>query len=130
MHSKYDSLMKSSNHTLSLLRPTSNSSVLLVLIRSELTAHGSRYVAAERTWTCSKHTLRDRYPASLLARRSDLEKTFHVITIHYCDVIADTENTVSSIVACCTVFTELLPGNSLFKSVTIFIYSKIMLEAI
>jgi hypothetical protein len=33
----------------------------------------------------------------------------------------DIENIVSSIVACWTVFTELLPGNALIKSVTIFI---------
>jgi hypothetical protein len=32
---------------------------------------------------------------------------------------ADIENTASSIVACWTVFTELLPGNELIKSVTI-----------
>jgi hypothetical protein len=32
----------------------------------------------------------------------------------------DIENTASSIVACWTVFTELLPGNALIKSVGIF----------
>jgi hypothetical protein len=31
----------------------------------------------------------------------------------------DIENTSSSFVACCIVFTELLPGNVLIKSVTI-----------
>jgi hypothetical protein len=31
-------------------------------------------IAAERTWTYSKHISRDRYPASLLARRSGLLK--------------------------------------------------------
>jgi hypothetical protein len=36
------------------------------------------------------------------------------------DVTADMENTASSIVVCWTVFTELLPGNALIKSVTIF----------
>jgi hypothetical protein len=36
-------------------------------------------------------------------------------------VTADMENTASSIVACWTVFTELLPGNALLKSVTILI---------
>jgi hypothetical protein len=51
------------------------SSVPLVPICSELTAHGSHYIAAERTWTYSKHISHDRYPASLLARRSDLQKT-------------------------------------------------------
>jgi hypothetical protein len=36
----------------------------------------------------------------------------------------DIENTASSLVACWTTFTELLPGNTLIKSVTIsFIYS-------
>jgi hypothetical protein len=60
---------------LSLHRQISNSSVLLVPIRSEFTAHGSRYIAAERTWTCSKHISRDRYPAGLVERRSDLQKT-------------------------------------------------------
>jgi hypothetical protein len=35
------------------------------------------------------------------------------------DVTADTENTAPSIVACWTVFTELLTGNALIKSVTI-----------
>jgi hypothetical protein len=33
------------------------------------------YIAAERTCTYSKHIWRDHYPASLLARRSDLQKT-------------------------------------------------------
>jgi hypothetical protein len=53
------------------------SPVLLVPSRSELTAHSSRYITGERTWTYSysKHISRDRYPASLLARRSDLQKT-------------------------------------------------------
>jgi hypothetical protein len=32
------------------------------------------------------------------------------------DVTADKENTISSIVAYWTVFTELLPGNALIKS--------------
>jgi hypothetical protein len=66
--------MKSFNHTLNLHRPTYNCSVLLVPIQSELTAHGSRYKAAERTWIYSKHLSRDRYPASFLARRSDIQK--------------------------------------------------------
>jgi hypothetical protein len=35
------------------------------------------------------------------------------------NVTANTENTASSIVACWTVFIELLPGNVLMKSVTI-----------
>jgi hypothetical protein len=33
------------------------------------------YVAAEWTWTYSKHILHDRYPASLLACHLDLQKT-------------------------------------------------------
>jgi hypothetical protein len=51
------------------------SSVLPVPIRSELTAHGSCYIATERTSTYSKHISRDRYPANVLARRMDLQKT-------------------------------------------------------
>jgi hypothetical protein len=58
------------------------SSVLRVAIRSELTGHGSRYIAAERTWTFGKHILRDRYPANLLARRSDLQKTQLPLLLH------------------------------------------------
>jgi hypothetical protein len=66
-----------------------------------------------------KHISRDRYPASLLARRSNLQKyTSHDRCLLLCEVTANTENTASSIVACWTVFTELLPGNALIKSVT------------
>jgi hypothetical protein len=36
------------------------------------------------------------------------------------DVTADTENRVSSIVACWTVFTDLLPGNALIEYVILF----------
>jgi hypothetical protein len=42
---------------------------------------------------------RDRYPASLFARRLGLQKTCHVLTVYCCDVTGDTENTGSSIVA-------------------------------
>jgi hypothetical protein len=38
------------------------------------------------------------------------------------DVTADEEHTVSSVVACWTVFAELLPNNALIKSVTIFFF--------
>jgi hypothetical protein len=57
-------------------------------------------IAAERTWACNKYISRDRHPASLLARLSDLQK-----------------KTGSSIVARWTMFTELLPGNALIISV-------------
>jgi hypothetical protein len=40
------------------------------------------YIAAERTWTYSKHISRDRYPASVLARRSDLQKTELPLLLH------------------------------------------------
>jgi hypothetical protein len=46
----------------------------------------------------------------------------HMSRDHYlllCDVTADAENTSFFIVACWTVFTELLPGNALIKSVII-----------
>jgi hypothetical protein len=36
------------------------------------------------------------------------------------DLTAETENTASSIVACWTVFTELLPGNAFIKSFTVY----------
>jgi hypothetical protein len=39
------------------------------------------------------------------------------------DVTADTENTASCPVACWTVFTELLPGNALIKSVTFTLHN-------
>jgi hypothetical protein len=78
------------------------SSVLSVPIRSELTAHGSHYIAVEQTLTYSKHQSHVRYPASLLACQSYLEKT-----------------QLTLIVVCWTVFTELLTGNMLIKPVTI-----------
>jgi hypothetical protein len=40
--------------------------------------------AAERTWIYNKHISRDRYPASLLAGRTDLQKTRHVVYMHCC----------------------------------------------
>jgi hypothetical protein len=46
----------------------------------------------------------------------------HMSRDHYlllCDVTTDTENTASSDVACGIVFTELLPANTLIKSLTI-----------
>jgi hypothetical protein len=48
----------------------------------------------------------------------DIQQTH--VRDHYlllCDVTADTENTASSTVTCWTVFTELLPGNALIKSI-------------
>jgi hypothetical protein len=41
------------------------------------------YIAAERIWTYSKHISRDRYPASLLACRSDLQKTQIPLFLHF-----------------------------------------------
>jgi hypothetical protein len=68
-----------------------------------------------------KHMSRGHYPASPLAHA---ERTYSKHMSSDClllwDVIADTENTASSVVACWTVFTELLTGNALIKSVTIF----------
>jgi hypothetical protein len=96
---------------LSLHRPTSSSSsttnfpwlarCLLICVLLPLlfvTCSCFTYIAEERTWTYSKHISHDRYPASLQAHLSDLEKTHHAITIHCCD-IADTEKTTCSIVA-------------------------------
>jgi hypothetical protein len=72
-----------------------------VIIReySLVTCNCFTYRAEPRTGTYIKHITRDHSPASLLARRLDLQKTYHVITIHRCDVTADTEKTASSVVA-------------------------------
>jgi hypothetical protein len=79
---------------------------------------------------------------NLYSRGTDMHhrKTYHMIAIQpgiwrddciyrkhmsrdryllLCDVTADTENTSSSIVVCWAVFTELLLGSTLIKSVTI-----------
>jgi hypothetical protein len=40
------------------------------------------YIDTERTWTYSKHISHDRYPASLLACQSDLQKTQLPILLH------------------------------------------------
>jgi hypothetical protein len=90
---------------LSLHRPTSSSSsttsfswlspCLLVRVLLRLlfvTCKSFTFISEERTWTYSKYISCDRYPASLLARRSDLQKTRHVITIKCCDVTTNTEN--------------------------------------
>jgi hypothetical protein len=71
--------IKASNHTLSLHRPTSTwlSPYLLVSVLPLLfvTCNCFTYVAERRTCTYSKYISRDRYPASLLVRRWDLQKT-------------------------------------------------------
>jgi hypothetical protein len=43
---------------------------------------------------------------------------YHYLLLH--NVTADIRNTHSSIIARCSVFTELLPSSALIKSVTIF----------
>jgi hypothetical protein len=58
------------------------------------------YIAEERTWVYSKHI------------------TWSLSSQFICSLVESTENTASSIVACWTVFTELLPGNAMMKSVT------------
>jgi hypothetical protein len=57
----------------------------------------------------------------LHSRGTDIANTYHVIAIQpvYWRIGRTTENTASSIVACWTVFTKLLPRNALIKSVTI-----------
>jgi hypothetical protein len=72
----------------------------------------------------SKHISCDHYPASPLAHAA---RTYskHMSRDRYVllrDVTADTENTVFSIVACWTVFTEQLSGNALIKSITVRIH--------
>jgi hypothetical protein len=68
-----------------------------------------------------KHMSRDHYPASPLALAA---QTYSKHMSHDCylllsDGTTDTKNTASSIVACRTVFTELLAGNALTKFVTL-----------
>jgi hypothetical protein len=48
--------------------------------------------------------------------RKHISRDYYVLL---CDVTADTESTASSVVACWTVFTKLLPGNALIKSVAV-----------
>jgi hypothetical protein len=66
-----------------------------------------------------KHMSRDHYPDSPVAQTA---RTYskHMSRDRYlllCDDTADTENKASSIAACWTLFTELLPDNALMKSV-------------
>jgi hypothetical protein len=49
------------------------------------------------------------------------ESTCHVTTNHHCATSPRAQKTTT--VVCWTVFTELLPGNALIKSVTIYIWS-------
>jgi hypothetical protein len=51
-----------------------------------------------------------------------LRKGLHNSVVPLLLGVDDIENTASSIVACWTVSTELLPGNELIKSVTICIF--------
>jgi hypothetical protein len=62
------------------------------------------YIVAERAWTYSTYITWSLSNQSIGAS------------------VGSIENTASSIVACWTVFTELLPGNVLIKSVTIHTY--------
>jgi hypothetical protein len=63
--------------------------------------------------------------AGVYSHGTDMNHRKRMSRDHYlllCDVIVDMENTASSIVACWTVFTELLPGNALIKSITVSIH--------
>jgi hypothetical protein len=75
-----------------------------------------------------KHMSRDHYPVIPLAHAA---RTYSKLMsrdryLLLCDDTADTENTASSILACWTVFTELLPGNALIKFVSIIIIMNIV----
>jgi hypothetical protein len=80
------------------------------------------YVDAERTWTYSKHISCDRYPASLLAHRSDLQKTRHMVFSHCCVTSRRTRKTQLPLLLHVGPCLKLLPGNALIKSVIIRIY--------
>jgi hypothetical protein len=66
--------IKSPKHIWSLYRLTSCTILHYYFPFALNPAHGCRYIDAERTETCSQHISCDRYPASILARRSDLQK--------------------------------------------------------
>jgi hypothetical protein len=87
------------------------SSVLLVSIRSELTVHGSRYIATD-------------------GHRPTVN-TCHAIAIQpvYGRVGRICRNTASSTVACWTVFTDQLSGNALIKSVTLIFHLKLYVQS-
>jgi hypothetical protein len=78
------------------------------------------------SYILSAHTTQQKKTAPLLLCGADhTEDTYHVsdCQVHWTITSIgsgadDVENTVSSIVACWTVFTELLLGNALIKSVT------------
>jgi hypothetical protein len=77
-------------------------------------------ISTEWTRTYDKHILLDRSAACLLAHRSNLHKIYNVgLYPLLCGITADRENTASFIFACCTLFTDLLSGNALTKSVTV-----------
>jgi hypothetical protein len=115
---------KSSNHALNLHRLTScallySSSLLLACCTPPAYCYPLVCVLLPLLLTrnCSEHSWTLTYIAA--------ERTFitgNTSRGHYlllCDVTADMENTASSVVACWTVFTELLPGSASIKSVTI-----------
>jgi hypothetical protein len=125
--------MKSYNHTLSLRRPTSSSSscllVRVILPLLFVTSNCFTYIAEERTRAYSKHISRNCYPASLLALRSDLQKshvTWSLSTVVTSSWTRKTQLPLllrarisgvtyrwrPSVVANWNMFTELWPGNA------------------
>jgi hypothetical protein len=83
------------------------------------------YIATEQTWpTVNTYNMVAISSQSVGALIGLTENTSHGLCPLLCDVSTDTENTASSIVACWTVFTELLCGNMLIKSVTILFIIK------
>jgi hypothetical protein len=51
-----------------------------------------------------------------------LRNGLHITVVPPLFGAGDIENTASSIVACWTVFTQLLPGNALIKTVTVLLF--------
>jgi hypothetical protein len=65
------------------------------------------YIGEERTWTYSKHISRDRYPASLLARRSDLQ--IKHITLSLSTVVTSPWTLKTQLPLLCNLATDCLP---------------------
>jgi hypothetical protein len=78
------------------------------------------YIGAERTRTYSKtHITWSLSSQSIGASRADIQKTCHVSATYFCVTSPQTWKTTTSNFCVLDLFTELLPGNALIKSVTI-----------
>jgi hypothetical protein len=124
-YSKFYTQIKSTNHTLSLHKPTSNSSTTNFPWLSPTAKWLACFFACfcRYYYTLTRNYLWTLLDSCLYSCGKDRHHRKHMSRDHYpllCDVTADTENTSSSNVVCWTVLIELLPGNALIKSVTLY----------